>query len=174
MEVWRATQEGLEAVIVQPGIIMGSGSWEGASSKMFDMVTKGIPFYTSGGIGIVDVQDVVKAMVLLMQGQVVNDSFVLVGKNISYRELLTEIAVNLNKKPPNRKVPKWALSIVSILEWTLYFVFGRDQKLPKSAVKSLYKTSSYDSSKIINQVNFSFNLYHDTIVRVARNYLNRT
>ncbi len=119
MEVWRATQEGLDAVIVQPGVIIGSGHWSSGSGVIFNSVAKGIPFYTSGGIGIVDVKDVVKAMILLMHNQVVSESFVLVGKNIYYKELLSEIALNLKKKSPNKKAPKrgffkknrWALSI---------------------------------------------------------------
>ena len=173
MEVWRATQEGLDAVILQPGVIVGSGYWNSGSGMMFHRVTNGISFYTSGGIGIVDVQDVVKAMLLLMQGQVVNESFVLVGKNISYRELLCEISLSLNNRSPKRKAPKWLLSTISNIDWMLSFVLRRDQKLPKAAVRSLYKTSFYDNSKIVAELNFDFTLYKETIKRVALNYMNR-
>jgi dihydroflavonol-4-reductase len=174
MEVWRATQEGLDAVIVQPGVIIGSGYWNSGSGVIFNSVAKGIPFYTSGGIGIVDVKDVVKVMVLLMHNQVVNESFVLVGKSIYYKELLSEIALNLNQKPPNKKAPKWVLILFSKFDWMFALLLGKSQKLPKSTVRSLYKISFYDSSKIVNELNFSFTPYKDTLARVAQNYLNKT
>tara|TARA_R110000772_G_scaffold87489_7_gene182404 strand:- start:582 stop:1598 length:1017 start_codon:yes stop_codon:yes gene_type:complete len=173
MEVWRATQEGLDAVIVKPGIIIGSGHWNSGSGVIFNSVAKGIPFYTSGGIGIVDVKDVVKAMVLLMHNQVVNESFILVGKNIYYRELLSEIALNLNKKLPNKKASKWVLMLFSKFDWMFSLLLGKSQKLTKSTVRSLYNISFYDSSKIVNDLNFSFTPYKDTLVRVAQNYLNK-
>jgi dihydroflavonol-4-reductase len=174
MEVWRATQEGLDAVIVQPGIIIGSGHWNSGSGLIFNSVAKGVPFYTSGGIGIVDVQDVIKVMVLLMHSQVVNESFILVGKNIYYRELLSEIAVNLNKKPPNKKAPKWALMLISKFDWIFALLLGTSQKLPRSTVRSMYKIAFYDSSKVVNKLNFSFTSYKDTLAQVSKNYLNKS
>jgi dihydroflavonol-4-reductase len=174
MEVWRATQEGLDAVIVQPGVIIGSGHWNSGSGVIFNSVAKGIPFYTPGGIGIVDVKDVVKTMVLLMHNQVVNESFVLVGKNIYYRELLSEIALNLNKKPPNKKAPKWVLMLFSKFDWMFALLPGKSQKLPKSTVSTLYKISFYDTSKIENELNFSFTPHKETLAQVAKNYLNKT
>jgi len=173
MEVWRASQEGLDVVIVNPGVIIGSGHWNSGSGVIFNSVAKGIPFYTTGGIGIVDVEDVVKAMVLLMKSQVVNKSFVLVGKNIYFRELLSEIASNLNKKSSNKKAPKWALMLFSKFDWMFALLLGKGQKLPKSTVHSLYNISFYDSSKIINELSFSFTPHKETLARVAQNYLHK-
>jgi|TARA_R110002110_G_scaffold368933_3_gene578976 nucleoside-diphosphate-sugar epimerase len=172
MEVWRATQEGLDAVIVQPGVIFGSGHWNSGSGVLFNRVAKGISFYTPGGIGIVDVKDVVEAMILLMNDEVVSESFVLVGKNIYYKELLSEIAVSLNKKSPNKKAPKWILMTFSKFDWLLGLLLGKSRKLTKSTVNSLYRTSFYNSSKIENEFGFSFIHYKDTLARVAKNYLN--
>jgi dihydroflavonol-4-reductase len=174
MEVWRATQEGLDAVIVQPGVIIGSGHWNSGSGVIFNSVAKGIPFYTSGGIGIVDVKDVVKAMILLMHNQVVSESFVLVGKNIYYRELISEIALSLKKKSPNKKAQKWVLMLFSKFDWMFALLLGKSQKLTKSTVRYLYKISFYDSSKIVNELNFSFTPYKDTLARVTKNYLNKS
>ena len=173
MEVWRATQEGLNAVIIKPGVIIGSGHWSSGSGLIFNSVNKGIPFYTSGGIGIVDVQDVVRAMILLMQNPVVNESYVLVSKSIYYKELLSEIAQNLNLKPPKMKASKWVLLLFSKLDWIVGSIFRTTQKLPRSTVNSLYKISFYDASKIENELNFRFTPYQQTLARVAKNYLNK-
>ena len=173
MEVWRATQEGLDAVIVQPGVIIGSGHWNRGSGLIFNSVDKGISFYTPGGVGIVDVKDVAKAMLQLMQSQVVNESFVLVGENIYYREFLSEIALNLHKKPPTKKIQKWVLLLVSSVDSFFALLLGKNQKLPKSTVRSLYKTAFYDSEKISNALNFSFVSSKETLARVAKDFLRK-
>ena len=65
MEVWRASQEEVEVVIVNPGIILGSGFWTSGSGKLFSQVYKGFKYYTEGITGFVGVKDVVKSMILL-------------------------------------------------------------------------------------------------------------
>ncbi len=173
MEVWRGTQEGLNAVIVNPGVILGSGHWDSGSGVILKSVAKGIPFYTSGGIGIVDVQDVVKAMILLMQNSINNQSYILVGKSIYYKELLSELAIHLGKKPPKKKASKWLLITFSKIEWLVSTVFRKKRSLFTSTVHSLYKISFYDTTKIETDLNYSFTPYKSTLTRVAKNYVNR-
>jgi len=67
MEVWRGTQEGLDAVIVHPGVILGEGIWSSASGGILRTVYKGVKYYTTGGVGIVDVQDVAEVMISLLK-----------------------------------------------------------------------------------------------------------
>lgn len=174
MEVWRGTQEGLDSIIVNPGVILGSGHWNSGSGLILKSVVKGIPYYTPGGIGIVDVQDVVKIMISLMNGPIKNHRFVLVSKSILYKELFSELAIYLNKKPPKKKAKKWMLLILSKLDWTSNKILGTRRILLKSTVLSLYKRSFYDSSKIERDLNFSFTPYAETLERVAKNYQLRT
>ena len=172
MEVWRGTQEGLDSVIVLPGVILGSGHWSSGSGIIFKSVAKGIPFYTSGGIGIVDVQDVVKIMISLMMSPIRSERYVLISKNILYKELFSEVAIHLNRRPPKKKAKKWMLLILSKLDWTSNKIFGTRRSLIKSTVLSLYKRSNYDASKIERELDFSFTPYKQTLERVAKNYLN--
>ena len=48
MEVWRGIEEGLNAVIVCPAIILGPGKWENGSSMIFKHVWKGLSFILLG------------------------------------------------------------------------------------------------------------------------------
>lgn len=171
MEVWRGTQEGLKAVIINPGIILGSGHWNSGSGIILKTVAKGIPFYTTGGIGIVDVQDVVSAMILLMQNPINNQKYILVGKSIYYKELLSELALQLGKKPPMKMAPKWLLMPFSKIDWLASAIFRTKRSLLNATVRSLYKISFYDTSKIEAELNFSFTPYRETLERVANNYL---
>ncbi len=171
MEVWRGTQEGLDAVIVNPGVILGEGIWSSASGGILRSASKGIKYYTSGGIGIVDVQDVVKAMVLLMNSPIKNEHYILVSKNISYREFLSKIAFNLNKKEPTQLIAKWVMMVFSSVDWFSNKLFKTRRKLINATVRTLYKKRSYDGSKIENNLDFQYRNYEKTIERVSRNYL---
>lgn len=171
MEVWRGTQEGLDAVIVNPGVILGSGHWNSASGSILKNISRGIPFFTAGGVGIVDVVDVVEVMLALMESPIKNRNYILVSTNISYCDFLTKLAGYLNKKPPKRSISRWKLELLSNLDWLSHKLLNTKRKLFKPTIRSLYSTSIYDASKIENDLGFSFQPYEKTMERVAANFL---
>ena len=171
MEVWRGTQEGLDAVIVHPGVILGEGIWSSASGGILRTVSKGVKFYTTGGVGIVDVQDVVGSMISLLNSSIVNEHYILVSENISYREFLSKIALNLNKKEPSKPIKKWVMLIFTYIDWFSNKLFKTKRKLLKATVSTLYKTRTYDGTKIEKEIDFKYTPYQKTIERVSRNYL---
>ena len=170
MEVWRGSQEGLEVVIVQPGVIIGEGIWSSASGGIFRTIAKGLKFYTPGGIGIVDVKDVVKAMIYLTKSELKNQAYILVGENILYKKLLTKISNKLHRKAPKLLISKTLMLSFANFDWVLNKLFKTRRKLLKSTVRNLFKRSFYDSSKITTTTNFNFRDLDKTIERVAGNY----
>jgi dihydroflavonol-4-reductase len=104
-EVWRGIEEGLDAVIVNPSIVLGPGNWDAGSSGLFKVVWEGLKFYTGGSTGYVDVKDVVKAMVMLMDDQhfeaFKNNRYLLSAENKSFREMFNMIADELNRPRPS-------------------------------------------------------------------------
>ncbi len=170
MEVWRGTQEGLDAVIVHPGVIIGEGIWSSASGGIFRTLSKGLRYYTPGGVGIVDVKDVVKAMIDLTNSSIKNEAYILVAENIYYKELLSKISQHLNKKSPDKAIAKLVMMGFASVDWLTNKVFRTRRKLLKATVRSLYNTSFYDASKIEKTIDFKFNDSNKTIERVARNY----
>ncbi len=170
MEVWRGTQEGLPAVIVHPGIILGEGHWSSGSSVLVKRASKGMKYTPSGGIGVVDVKDVVNAMITLMEGSTYNDNFILVGENVRYKTLLTDLAVRFGNTPPQKKLPKWIMLLVSNLDGLSAVLFGTKKKLPKATVRSMYTESYYDASKIKMVTNFKFTSYAETLDRITTHY----
>ncbi|PVW14170.1 NAD-dependent epimerase/dehydratase family protein [Marixanthomonas spongiae] len=170
MEIWRGTQEGLDAVIIKPGVIIGEGFWNSGSGVIIKTASKGIPFYTDGSMGVVDVQDVVKAMIDGMRAGLKNTSYIVVGNNLEYKELLTAIAQRFGAKPPKKRAPKWVLLFFSKLDWLVSKIFGTKRKLLKATVNSLYTTSNYDSSKIEAELDFKFTPIVQTLNRVTDRY----
>lgn len=116
MEVWRGMSEGLSVVVVNPVIILGNGDWEGGSSGIFKSAYNEFPWYTEGMSGFVDVKDVVKAMVLLMDSSINGERFILSGHNAYYKDIFGLIATTFHKKPPHKKVTPLLAAIVWRLE----------------------------------------------------------
>ena len=100
MEVWRGIEEGLNAVIVCPAIILGPGKREKGSSMIFKQVWKGLFFYTSGTNGFVDVRDVVNVMIQLMKGKIKSERFILCSESIPFKKTFDHIAKALERKNP--------------------------------------------------------------------------
>ena len=100
MEIWRGQQEGLDTVIVNPGIIIGPGFLDQGSGMLFKKVANGLSFYTKGVTGFIAVPDVVRITIQLMKNEYSNERFTLIAENLIFRDLLNAIADSLNVKRP--------------------------------------------------------------------------
>lgn len=171
MEIWRASQEGVDVVIVNPGVILGSGFWNSGSGKLFSQVYNGFSYYTEGITGFVSVKDVVKAMIKLMHSEIKNERFILVAENKSFREVFVAIAEALGVKKPSKKIRPWQTSVFWRVAWLLSKITGKPALLTKYSARSSHAVSKYSSKKIKRQLNFEFEPVEETIKRVCKNYL---
>lgn len=155
-EVWKGVERGLNAVIVNPGVILGVSGTNTGSSQLFSQVRKGLMFYTNGGSGYVDVQDVVKVMILLTDSQISAQRFVLVAENCSNRDVLNWMADGFGKHRPFIGIGKnmlWFIGIVSeILGKLLCFKPLIDRGTARTATNREY----YSSRKIHEAIGFQF------------------
>ena len=143
MEVWRATQEGLDVVIVNPGVILGSGFWKYGSGSLFRMVYKGVKYYTNGMVGFVDVKDVVKGMIQLMKSTITNERYIMVSENLSFKDFFLMTSKYLNVEPPKKMAKRWQLELLWRLDWLRQMLTGKRRKLTKQTVESLVSKRSF-------------------------------
>lgn len=167
MEVWRGTQEGLDAVIVNPGVILGTSPNNDGSGVLVGLGAKGIPFYPSGSMGIVDIKDVVRAMIFLMNSAVKNEQYILVGKNITFKELLSKLAVLFEKKPPTKKLSKGIMLFISGIDWLLNKLFNTKRKVVKANVLSMFTNTAYNTDKLRDQFDFKYTPTDETLKRIV-------
>ena len=170
MEVWRGIAEGLNATIVNPSLILGAGRWDSSSCELFNTVAKGFPFYTEGVNGFVDVKDVARAMIMLMENNKFGQRYCLNGALISYKELFTLMANNFNVKVPYIKVGK----TLSEIAWRIFWIFGKIQgKKPlitKETARTATRKYSYSSAKIIRELNFQFTPIEESVKEICELY----
>lgn len=174
LEVWRGISEGLNAVIVNPVIILGVGDWNDSSAATFKNAYKEFPWYTEGISGFVDAGDVAMAMVRLMESDISGEKFILSAENLPYREIFNKMAASFGKKPPNRKVSKTMAGIVWRLEKLKSMFSGQDPLLTKETAETAQMKVYFDSSKLLNALpSFSYKPISQSIEEACREYLLR-
>jgi len=169
LEVWRGLAEGLQTVIVNPSIILGADNWETGSTALFKTVYNEFKWYTEGVSGFVDVRDVAKAMILLMNSEISGQRFILNGECLSYKELFFSIAKCFGKKPPQKKVTPFLAEVVWRME-SLKTLFSRKKHLlTKETARTAQTKIYYDNSKIVKALpGFTFTKINDTIERTCK------
>ncbi len=149
MEVWRGVAEGLNAVIVNPTIILGPGNWNDGSTAIFKSAYDEFPWYTTGTTGFVDVRDVVNAMILLMNSGINEEKFIVSGHNETYQNVFNGIADEFNKKRPHKKVTPFLASLVSMIEAIKSSFTGKAPLVTKETARTAMATANFDNSKLL-------------------------
>ncbi len=156
MEVWRASQEGIPVTIVNPGIIVAPGFWKSSSGSFFHQAAKGPKYHLPSGTGFVGVNDVVSAIIQLMEGTVINQRYILVNQNWTYKTFAFLLAKALKQPLPKNEVKPWMLNLFWRWDWLRSHLLGKRRRLSK-AVAHLFKTQVfYDNSKIIHDLDFEY------------------
>ncbi len=175
MEVWRGIEEGLEAVIVNPSIIMGPGNWEIGSPKLFQSIWKGLNYYTKGISGFVDVRDVVKAMILLMDDrqfeQVKSQRFILNAGNLSYQDFFNKIADGLNRPRPRSFASDVKLHIAWRMAKAASFFTGKRPLITRDTVSGSNQKNQYSGEKITKTNGFEYRSLDSSISDIAEIFL---
>jgi len=148
LEVWRGAQEGLDVVIVHPGVILGYNHRTGPIKKAFDYIQKKSYYYTKGITGFVTNADVVKALRMLMESPIKNESYVLVSENISYKEFFERLAKANKINNSGRLIQKSILSTLWAMDAFLANLKLKRKTLSRGLVNLLYENHQYDGQKI--------------------------
>lgn len=171
MEIWRGQQEGLDVVIVNPGVIFGAGFWNQGSGLFFSSIKNEFPFYTNGSTGYVGVTDVVKIMIRLMNSTIVSERFTLVAENLTFKKVIFLIAENLNAKKPKIEAKPWMTAIGWRLDLFISTIFRTKRKLSKYSANSLHSSDFISNEKIKNPevlgLNFEFQSIDSVIKEVC-------
>ncbi len=170
-EVWRGISEGLDAIIVNPSVILAPGNWKESSARIFNSIYKGLNYYTLGETGFVDVLDVVKIMTSLMNTELSGERFILNAENVSYKSLFERIALALHVTPPKFYASQRKTSLAWRIEALKQFFTGIEPRLTKHSSKTAHSLQRYSSMKIKQLNDFQFSPMDATIRRIAKSYL---
>ncbi len=170
-EVWRGMEEGLNAVIINPSVILGPGFWQ-ENSGLFRLVNEGLKYYTRGVNGYVDVRDVSKAMIGLMKGNHFGERYICSAANLSYEDLFTMMAKYLGKPAPSINVPPAMTSLAWRAEAVRAFLTGSRPEVTREMATTTAQVYTYSSEKLCKTLGFQFRPVEETIAGVCGIFIN--
>ena len=171
LEAWRASEEGLSTVILNPSIILGPGFWQEGSGKFFSQVASGFPFYSQGVNGFVDVRDVARSARLLAQGPQEGERYLVAGHNASYQEVFQGIAQALGVRPPHIRVRPWLAGLVWRAQALRSLLTGASPSVTRETARTALQVHYYHSDKLLaTRPDFQFRPLADTLRHAARCY----
>lgn len=172
LEVWRGLGEGLDATVVNPGIILGEGDWETGSANLVKMAYEEFPYYTEGTNAWVDVEDVVNVMYLLMKSDIVGERYILSAGNFSYKDVFTVLAEVMKRKPPYKPAGKFMSGLLWRLIALRKFFTGKDSSLTKETARTAQRKSMYDNTKLLKAFpDYGYTPLKSTLDRVAKAFM---
>lgn len=168
LEVWRGIGEGLDAVMVNPVLILGDGDWNSSSSRVFKSVYEEFPWYTDGITGFVDVRDVAKAMIQLMESNISAERFVISAEDRNFQDVFNLIAKAFGKKPPHKKVTPALAKIVWRLEAIKSRFTGKEPLVTKETAATALAKVHFDNSKLKKYLpGFTYRTIEETITHTC-------
>lgn len=170
-EVWRGIEEGLPAVIVNPGVLLSPGFWTRSSSRLFPRCHKGNKFYSSGTTGYIGAADAAEVMVELMERKRYGERYILIEGNYGYKEVFSKIQGCMNIPPPRFRVRKWQLKAGQKALAALAFFTGKEPEITRPVVDSLLNRRTYSNQKLLAEGGFKLTPVPDVISEICRIYL---
>ncbi|MCJ8153156.1 NAD-dependent epimerase/dehydratase family protein [Chryseobacterium sp. SSA4.19] len=170
MEVWRASAEGLNTVIINPGMIVGSGNWGNSSGDIFPTFEKN-SFTFSGGTSYADVRDVARISVELMEKNIFGERFIIISESKKYVEIGRQIRTSLGLKEA-KVLSKFQLNM-GVLANTLFgWLVPVLRMATKANIEAVSVMNIISNRKIKDRIAYQFIPLEETVNFHLKNYMN--
>lgn len=156
-EIQRGIAEGLHGVIINPSMIIGAGIWDSSTVAIFKMVYKGLPFYPSGSVGVVDVRDVAKMILILLErDDVCGENFIASSENWTHKKMITQLSGLFDKKSPTKEMSPTIVRLGSWFASVSSLFIGENSVLNAESIKVSQYSFLFDNSKSIDKLGFQY------------------
>jgi len=173
LEVWRGIIEGLNAVILNPSVILGPGDWDRSSSAIFKYIWDEKKIYTDGLINYVDVRDVSDAVIYLLDHpEKYGERYIVNAGNTTFKDLFDKVADKFNKKAPSVKATPFLVKLGLLVESVKYILTGKKPLITRETARVGNSRIYFDNSKIIKELNLTFAPLSETIDWTCAHYMN--
>ena len=153
-------------------MVMGSGFWEENTARFFKQIYEGLKFCPTGSTGFVDVRDVARFIVRLLESDISGERYVLNGDNLSYRSFFDQISAALHVPAPSITVQPWLAEIAWRLEWIKEKLTGITPMVTRESARSSVNNFTFGNQKSLAAFpDFQYTPIADTIRETAAQYL---
>ncbi|ASE62208.1 NAD-dependent epimerase/dehydratase family protein [Chryseobacterium indologenes] len=170
MEVWRASAEGLNVVIINPGMIIGSGNWNQSSGELFSTFEDN-SFTFAGGSAYVDVRDVAKTAIELMENNIFGERFIIVAENNRYAEIAKQIRSKLGLQD-GKILSQSLLNLGRFANILFGWLIPKLRMVTKSNIEAISSFNTISNHKVKEKLNYRFIPVKESIDFHLNNYIN--
>lgn len=173
MEVWRGFAEGLDGFIVNPSLIIGPGSWNSGIGTIIKKIQWGMPFYSAGSCGLIDVNDLVEIMFKLMNNNITKERFIINSAHFTYKKLMTIIATSLHRKAPFIELNKHFMKFFILIDMFINKLRNKRIELSVDAVKYTTTEIKLNSEKINNTIKHHYRNIENSLKECTNIFINQ-
>jgi len=171
IEVWRGIEEGLNALIVNPSVVLGRGNPDHSSAQIFKYIMEGNYFYTEGQVNYIDARDVAESVFRLWQCKAFGERFILNAGTTTYKNLFSLIAKEMNKRTPSIKVNSTLLRAAFVFEKLKSFFTGKPSLITRETILLSEMEFFFDNKKLLSTIELNFQTLEDTIKWSCEGYI---
>lgn len=155
-QVWRGIEEGLSAVIVNPGVILSLGFNLHGSNKIFELSEKGSAYYPTGFSAYVAASDVAQCMIKLIELKVSGQRYIICENNYSHKDIIHTVQHQINKPLSTKEANFTHLYLLYLTSKFLNFFRFRAISFSKASIFSLLNLQNYSNAKVIKETGHIF------------------
>ncbi len=173
LEVWRGIQEGLNATILNPSLIIGSGDWTKGSPNMIRSVAKGLKYYPTGSTGFVYAGDVAKLVTLALDDTDSNGQrYLCSASSLPYLTVIQEVAKCLRTDAPAKPIKKLHINLVGFA-MKIKSLFSKSDTaiITKASLTTASKHYAYDGSKSTTIPGFTYTDIPTAVDKICQEYM---
>jgi dihydroflavonol-4-reductase len=172
LEVWRGISEGLTGVVLNPSTILGYGDWNTSSCAIFKNIYEEFKWYAPGLNGFVDVEDVARAVIAILESNINEQRFIVNGDTWAFKKLMDTIADNFGKKRPPKQSTSFLLNLAWRMEKVKSFFSGKNPLLTRETARIAMSKTYFENEKLLKILpGFSYTPLEQTIRQATQKYL---
>lgn len=169
-QVWRGIEEGLKAVIVNPGVILSLGFGSHGSNKIVAFAEKAYNYYPAGQSGYVAASDVAQCMIKLTESNISGKRYIICENNYSHKEIIHTIQKNLQKPLATKEANYITLYLVYLITKFLNFFRFKVEHFSKASIYSMLNHQTYSNESIKQEIGHQFKPVKELIEQICKNY----
>jgi len=172
LEVFRGREEGLSISIVNPSVILSTANPNKSSAQLFKYVNDERSFYSDGYLNYVDARDVADIVFKIYEHKIDGEKFIANAGSIDLKELISKIAIRLNKKEPSIKINPRLLMTAAWLEEMRCKLTGAEALISRQSAKMPGEKFIYRNKKSIDRLNMVYRPLEETLDWCCEYYRN--
>lgn len=157
-------EKGLNAVIVNPGFMLGPWDWRPSSGRMvIEISTRFAPLAPKGSFNVCDVRDVSAGTLAAAEKGKAGRHYILGGHNVSYFELWKLISAVAGKRGPIMPAGPMQRAIGALYGDFIYRITGREPDLNSAGVAMSSQHHRFKSDRAIAELGYKIRPLNETL-----------